>query len=242
MKWKNYSTGSNTWEPSYNLTGCQESINFYCALKSSKLSSHVLEYFIRDLTSRKPYDILSLTKVCALSSNTTEDYVNSLKLTTAQLKIKAKELLNFKYKKQYQIKNKLFEIMQFAEERKQVLIDLKEWETEINSKNESAYIEVENNVDLETAPSNFRFIHDYISSIVETPEEPVTFCQCDDCYGNRKSCCPRDSEGMFAYSRYRRLMLEPGYPIYECNKYCKCGSDCMNRVVQHGQKVSGQYT
>lgn len=36
-------------------------------------------------------------------------------------------------------------------------------------------------------------------------------------------------------------LLQPqvslGTPIYECNNRCKCGPDCINRVVQKGRTV-----
>ncbi len=32
-----------------------------------------------------------------------------------------------------------------------------------------------------------------------------------------------------------RVNLQQGSPIYECNSKCKCGPDCVNRVVQDGK-------
>lgn len=31
-----------------------------------------------------------------------------------------------------------------------------------------------------------------------------------------------------------RVVVPPGTPIFECNKYCQCGIECSNRVVQDG--------
>ena len=42
---------------------------------------------------------------------------------------------------------------------------------------------------------------------------------------------------LFPYTKYGKLRIEPGVPIYECNKRCKCGPNCANRVVQKGRKV-----
>ena len=42
---------------------------------------------------------------------------------------------------------------------------------------------------------------------------------------------------LFPYTKYGKLRIEPGVPIYECNKRCKCGPNCSNRVVQKGRKV-----
>ena len=34
-----------------------------------------------------------------------------------------------------------------------------------------------------------------------------------------------------------KLRVDVGYPIYECNKRCKCPPTCRNRVVQKGRSV-----
>ena len=35
----------------------------------------------------------------------------------------------------------------------------------------------------------------------------------------------------------KNIFLTLGTPIFECNKRCKCGPKCSNRVVQKGRKV-----
>lgn len=218
-------------------------IEIYHAVKKNtkRISKSILNYFIRDLISRKPYDILTLIKVCALCSGTSEKYVHSLKLPLKDLKNKAKELLTYSTKKLKKLEDKLFEIIKVGEARKRVLINLKEWEDDINAGDPgSALVSVENNVDLEKCPKDFKFIQDYINTItsINVTPEPVTFCSCkEDCYRTRNDCCPNDSDGRFAYNRYKRLILEPGYPIFECNDKCSCPKTCTNRIVQHGQKV-----
>ncbi|GBL76958.1 Histone-lysine N-methyltransferase SUV39H1 [Araneus ventricosus] len=239
VKWKNYEMKYNTWEPDYHLVGCQDLISYFEDLNSSsgKLSRNMLVHFIRELTTRKPYDTLTLIKLLSLINGTSEDEIDKLKLTFTQMKHKARETLEFSFSKLIRVKQKLLDLMKFSEERKSVLVKLKEWEREINAFNPAPYIEVENNVDLEEAPADFQFIHDYITTSVTINEEPVAFCSCDNCFENKNSCCPLDSDAHFAYNKYRRLQLLPGYPVYECNKMCKCGKDCSNRVVQNGQKV-----
>ena len=41
---------------------------------------------------------------------------------------------------------------------------------------------------------------------------------------------------LFTPSRYqnRRLISTCGVAIYECNKSCRCSSNCSNRVIQNG--------
>ena len=50
-------------------------------------------------------------------------------------------------------------------------------------------------------------------------------------------CCPSYAEQMFPYTKFGRLRVQVGTPIYECNKRCLCGPTCSNRVVQKGQKI-----
>ncbi|GFR00914.1 histone-lysine N-methyltransferase SUV39H2, partial [Trichonephila clavata] len=237
VKWKNYELKYNTWEPEYHLTGCQVLISYYESIRKSspQLTKDMLVHFISDLTTRKPYDFLTLTKLCNIISDTSEDRCDNTTIT--QLRLKVKKVFEIPHAKLFKIKNKLLELMRFSEKRKCVLLNLKEWEKNLNYYNPSPYIEVENNVDLEIAPDGFQFIFDYMANDIEICEEPVAFCDCDDCYSDRKSCCPLDSDAHFAYNKYRRLQLLPGYPVYECNKKCKCGKDCINRVVQNGQHV-----
>ena len=73
------------------------------------------------------------------------------------------------------------------------------------------------------------------------PDDPVIGCECSSAcsLATAKTCCPAlNSQLDFPYTKYGYLRLHPGLPIYECNKRCKCGPECYNRVVQKGRKVS----
>ena len=75
------------------------------------------------------------------------------------------------------------------------------------------------------------------------PDDPVIGCECDSAcsLATAKTCCPElnsPDAADFPYTKYGYLRLDVGRPIYECNKRCKCGPDCYNRVVQKGRKVS----
>ena len=75
------------------------------------------------------------------------------------------------------------------------------------------------------------------------PDDPVIGCECDSAcsLATAKTCCPAlnsPETSDFPYTKYGYIRLDVGRPIYECNKRCKCGPDCYNRVVQKGRKVS----
>lgn len=93
-------------------------------------------------------------------------------------------------------------------------------------------------MDLEGPPKNFTYINDYKAGEgIVIPDDPLVGCECADCYESKNSCCAHQSGGKFAYSRWRRVMVPKGTPIYECNRRCSCGPNCVNRIVQHGRKV-----
>ena len=115
---------------------------------------------------------------------------------------------------------------------------LKDWEKHLNNVNtDPAPIMVENDVDLEGPPENFEYINDYKPGPdIEIPNDPIIGCECEDCSTSKSMCCPGQFGVEYAYYKHKRLRITPGRPIYECNKRCKCGPECSNRVVQQGRK------
>ncbi len=119
---------------------------------------------------------------------------------------------------------------------------LKEWEKEINSiANEPVKLIVENNEDLEGPPRQMKYINEYLPSEgITIPDDPFLGCECKDgicSLASEKTCCPASADAIFPYTKYGKLRIEPGTPIYECNKRCKCDPTCANRVVQKGRKA-----
>ena len=80
------------------------------------------------------------------------------------------------------------------------------------------------------------------SNGIVIPDDPPFGCECpgESCdLKTEKTCCPKLADvNHFPYTKYGKLRISPGIPIYECNKRCKCGKDCTNRVVQKGRKVN----
>uniref|UniRef100_A0ACD5ZN75 Uncharacterized protein n=1 Tax=Avena sativa TaxID=4498 RepID=A0ACD5ZN75_AVESA len=44
-------------------------------------------------------------------------------------------------------------------------------------------------------------------------------------------------QGRFAYDENSKVILQEGYPIYECNSLCTCEASCPNKVLQQGLLV-----
>lgn len=59
----------------------------------------------------------------------------------------------------------------------------------------------------------------------------------DNDYEDAKDIVGKPMLGRFPYDDNGRLILEEGYPIYECNSKCGCSKSCTNRVLQNGVKV-----
>ncbi|XP_012681529.2 histone-lysine N-methyltransferase SUV39H1-A isoform X2 [Clupea harengus] len=113
---------------------------------------------------------------------------------------------------------------------------LKCWETRINkSSRQNGRIYVQNDVDLEGMPQDFTYIDDYrVGEGVEITPTAVG-CECKDCFRDPVAgCCPGLAQHRLAYTDRGVVRVRPGEPIYECNSRCRCGPDCINRVVQRG--------
>lgn len=115
---------------------------------------------------------------------------------------------------------------------------LKSWEKELNKINtDPAPIVIENDVDLDGPPDSFTYMNDYKEGEgISIPQDPIVGCECTDCFDEKKNCCAANAGAEFAYYKHGKVRVPPGTPIYECNKRCKCGPQCPNRVVQHGRK------
>ncbi|KAJ1280652.1 hypothetical protein BS78_04G249300 [Paspalum vaginatum] len=55
----------------------------------------------------------------------------------------------------------------------------------------------------------------------------------DGVYGNLVDIHGTPMHGRFAYED-SKIILQEGYPIYECNSSCTCDSSCQNKVLQKG--------
>uniref|UniRef100_A0A3B1KAQ0 Histone-lysine N-methyltransferase n=1 Tax=Astyanax mexicanus TaxID=7994 RepID=A0A3B1KAQ0_ASTMX len=117
---------------------------------------------------------------------------------------------------------------------------LKQWETHLNSLgNKKGRIFVENLVDMEGPPKNFTYINDYKVGDGISLTEVAVGCECTDCLNDPvEGCCAGASQHKFAYNELGQVRVRPGLPVYECNRRCRCGPECPNRVVQKGIQYS----
>ncbi|XP_026279097.1 histone-lysine N-methyltransferase SUV39H2-like isoform X1 [Frankliniella occidentalis] len=130
-------------------------------------------------------------------------------------------------------------LLRMKQVRKEQLELLKKWEDSLNSVGPGG-LSVENNVDLDGPPSDFMFITQNktgpgLNSCMLLGQ--VAGCECIEECGTKETCCPNMAGVDWAYSAKSRLIVSPRSGIFECNRFCSCGPECPNRVVQCGRKV-----
>ncbi|XP_041712339.1 histone-lysine N-methyltransferase SUV39H1 isoform X1 [Coregonus clupeaformis] len=128
------------------------------------------------------------------------------------------------------------ELSSYLEQRARHRQSLQRWEAQINSVGGlTKRILVRNRVDLEGPPKNFTYINGYKVGEGISVTTVAVGCECTNCLENPVGgCCPGVSGHGFSYNECGQVTVKPGQPIYECNKKCRCGPDCPNRVVQRG--------
>lgn len=239
IKWKGYSASQNTWEPLSNLSNCAINLTKFLTIEFDA-KKPVVDSILSELNDPntdtltdevafeklKDFDSISvLTDLVLLATmKGSDDDGNNESCNVIRSKIRANNetmLLSFWYRRKEQLK------------------DLEEWQNDINKSDKSSQITVENNVDFEKSPNTFDYINDCVAGEgVVIPTDPLIGCDCKNGCSSKTNCCGKQLGSSYAYTSTRYLRLAQGNAIFECNKQCKCGPECTNRVVQHGRKHS----
>lgn len=240
VKWKNWSKGFSTWERFGAICKCQKLVCDYVHKKYSKKKINDTNYSrpvngIRLMLSRqnvsKLFDLFRTQTGLSLPVVSPEDIsslFNSLDIGPKRIQINRKKTLIL-----------YLNTISLGSYRQQQLVNLKQWELDINLMTQGYQMKVENNIDLEGPPDFFVYTTKYIpQKNVIIPDDPPIGCMCKKNCQESKDCCNEMSGYSSVYDENKCITVHAGHPIFECNKKCLCSSKCNNRVVQLGSKVN----
>lgn len=245
VKWENYSTKDNTWEPLESLKDCQALEEFLN--EEIKGNENIIKEFCQNLLDEQKSVI--------------DEYMKKPKSTLLQelntfipIEYKCNQLiymlikdqhgfyLVFKRKFRHQVILNYFHELDLAQKAAHKLIkrDIMKKENEIFT------VSIENKVDFSIFDySYFNYTRENIyppdfNILNRSTQSRSTGCKCIDGKCSRESnCCPAMVREQFAYksvNNKNRLRLRNTRMIYECNDSCVCDENCLNRVTQQARR------
>ncbi|XP_060526339.1 histone-lysine N-methyltransferase Su(var)3-9-like isoform X1 [Cylas formicarius] len=234
IKWEGYHSDCNTWEPIEHLDGAKQLLlDFLSNLFDDKTMTFLcLKY---QLSKENINDEMLLSVLKDRDLRNVPD-----KLDTQKRLLNYLDCVCYSYlTKRVEEGKRVVLTYLLVSKREEQLARLRRWEAIVNKMDKGeAVIKVENEVDLEFPPENFCYINDYVpTGNIQILNTPDSHCECEACGPGIKSCCGKQEHNSFSYNARRKINVNPGTAIYECNNSCKCGPDCRNRVVQNGRKV-----
>lgn len=246
VKWLGYDSSENTWETFKNLAEC---VQLECFVDRQ---IQLYEPFITQIISELEAEMLTASPFDLSSINIKNDLDNyeSLPLNLDLILLAQYRAAGSRSQRDRErIKARALRRLQLQRchyERRKQLQELAQFEKRMNSVEQPAPpIRVQNDVDLDSIDANFVYIQkNILSDAVPRPEEAVLGCNCNEDAGDGKGeccassrCCARLAGELYAYDRTtRRLRLQQGSAIFECNSRCSCEASCTNRLVQFGRK------
>ncbi|XP_055612694.1 histone-lysine N-methyltransferase Su(var)3-9-like isoform X1 [Uranotaenia lowii] len=238
IKWRGYSAKSNTWEPLNNIRTC-DYIHEYLQFQIEDFKETIDEIWA-EIKETEQYKNGMAAFEAKTFDQIIKDYekFDSLAFDSNLVLFAKIRLAGSRNKRVWErLLSHLGQEISYRRRETQ-LKKMKEFEHLLNELEPGSKIIVENFVDLDAPPENFKFVKEnFAGEGVQIPDDPPYGCECDQC-GYRSECCGKMAGSKFAYTHKKRLNVAPGTPIYECNKMCKCPTDCLNRVMQNGRKFN----
>ncbi|XP_055901895.1 histone-lysine N-methyltransferase Su(var)3-9 [Eupeodes corollae] len=238
VKWMDYPPSTNTWEPFANVKECQhlsifleEELTKYeetIDIINSSIHKEIEEN--NEVLTAADVNVGDLDGFDILAHQSDLVLLAQFKLSGSKSKIESGKIRD-RIKKATLMKP-------FIMQRMQQLRDISRWEMMVNEIEDDAKVTVENKADFDVPDPLFNYIKNSIAGKgVNIMDDPPIGCKCESCEPG-SACCSKMAGSKFAYDKSGRLRIRSGEAIYECNKLCQCGPDCINRTIQRGRKVS----
>ena len=234
IKWENYPSKFNTWEPLRNvkdnevieefleneMKGDEEVFNSICQELLDEEADAVEFYNSKP----KKLIMLELRKFDPTEFKCYQLIYNLVKHQTGYYS-------NFRKKFRQMIVLNHFHNTDTRQQKKH-----KEIRTDImENENNMFSVSIVNDVDF-TVPEYFKYVSKNIFPAVDHNSNVPQGCKCTEGCSRKSKCCPTNiKEGQFAYKLVRnkkRLRLSNTQMIFECNDNCTCDENCLNRVTQ----------
>lgn len=231
VKWENFPTKYNTWEPLSNVKECDALVEFL--EQETKGDEEAIKTTTNELFAEQ-IDVVNAYKV-------KPKHLVMIELRSFDpLEFKCYQLIynlvkndsgfynNFRKKFRQMIVLNYFHELEVAQHKahKEIRDDIMKHENNIFS------VSIENEVDFSVLE-----YFSYVSKNTFPTGEVKTVvkgCICEDGCSKDSKCCPTKG-AHFAYkivSDKKRLRLKNTQMIFECNENCQCDINCLNRVTQ----------
>ncbi|XP_026469971.1 histone-lysine N-methyltransferase SUV39H2-like [Ctenocephalides felis] len=226
VKWLYWGEEYNTYEPQQNLN-CSVALQNFLDSEYTKFEPEI-EVLIKELAVGPMFTDSALKEFIVTGVTLDETLLKSYLLGL---------IVNPKAKNHVKVLQRVQSLLQkkiFLDKRKSQIEALREWENKMNEVDIKGKLRVINNVDFEGPPADFTYIIQNLpADDVKVSNNPSIGCSCMPC-GFKTNCCGKLHGSEYAYFAEKRLK-HTGIYIFECNKKCKCGPECKNRLVQKGR-------
>ncbi|OQR71758.1 histone-lysine N-methyltransferase SUV39H2-like [Tropilaelaps mercedesae] len=244
VRWKDWSPKYDTWEPEPNLVlssaNCLLIVEYFDRKKESKLShQYLVKYLKATVLQDDPADLLLLATLAGYTLD--PEHGPPVPFRKIRRQMQQRIRLNLAFDNQRSLLQhfggKLSKFMAFAKKRACGLDENQRWESLIAMLEPNAEIAIENVFDAESLPSEFKYVTDYVVSPNVRYEAPSRSCKCKEggCFG--KECCGVHAGRYRGYIRGQLARTCGQVPLYECNRLCRCGPKCENRLIQKGVQL-----
>lgn len=235
VKWEDYPSKDNTWEPLDNVKDCdalqlfvdeemrgeEEAIGSVCQTLLDELQPEI------EALHKRPKSVI-MQELKQFDPLEFKCYQLIFMLVRAQPNF----YHNFRKKFRHMLMLNHFHELDIAQRQAHKKI---KWD--IMEKEANAFtVSIVNEVDF-TILEYFNYLPENIPPADFHPVErsDVFSCECPDGCSRKSACCPSIFKGQFAYKKVgskKRLRVSHTQMIFECDDGCACDADCTNRVTQ----------